>query len=113
MGRINVTSPIFVDSDVQQLLHQAPFEGALVASSRALCARPARGVTARADRERERERERERDRAGEERARQRQSKANAQYDATIERYNQPSSGILAEGAIALPVTLSGGALFAS
>ena len=59
-----------------------------------------------ARRKKQRERKRER-------ARQVQSKGNAQFDAKLAPHDQPSSGILAEGAIALPVTLSGGALFAS
>ena len=42
-----------------------------------------------------------------------QSKGSAQSDTYIDLNNKASLGILAEGAIALPVALSGGALFAS
>ena len=78
-----------------------------MASSHALSARAQRAAPPqRAPKETERERERER-------ARQVQSKGNAQFDAKVAPHDQPSSSILAEGAIALPVTLSGGALFAN
>ena len=123
-----------MDSDVQRLLCHAHCEGAIVASVHALSACAADNSAVRAERERESARDRDRDRERDKerkRERERESKTGRQREREREREShvqsgdsarsatkpapnsQPFPSILAEGAIALPVTLSGGALFAS